>query len=81
MKIESTLSGSFPKLPLEPGQPNVRVVRNRRDQGKATDQDVADAIRETTRGIIALQESSGVDIPVDGQVVWDDSQIYVVWGI
>ena len=77
MKIETTLSGSYPKLPVEPGAPNVRVVRNRLDQGKATDQDLKEAIRETTRRVLAFQESAGVDIPVDGQVAWDDGQTYV----
>lgn len=81
MRIQTTLSGSFPKLPQEPGQPNVRVVRNRLDQGKATERDLAEAVREATRRIIALQESAGVDIPVDGQVAWDDSQTYVARGI
>ena len=81
MKIETTLSGSFPKIPLESGQVNVRVVRNRLDQGKATDRDLAEAILETTRRILALQESAGVDIPVDGQVAWDDSQTYVARGL
>jgi 5-methyltetrahydropteroyltriglutamate--homocysteine methyltransferase len=81
MKIETTLSGSFPKLPLTPGAPNVRVVRNRMDQGKATQQDLVEATRETTRRILAMQESAGVDIPVDGQVAWDDEQTYVARGI
>lgn len=81
MRIETTLSGSFPKLPLEAGAPNVRVIRNRVDQGKATERDLSDAIRETTRRIIALQESAGVDIPVDGQVAWDDEQTYVARGL
>src|SRR2546427_723792 len=81
MKIETTLSGSFPKLPLEPGAPNVRVIRNRMDQGKATEKELADATRETTRRIVALQESAGVDLPVDGQVAWDDAQTYVARGL
>ena len=81
MKIETTLSGSFPKLPIESGAPNVRVVRNRMDQGKATEKDLAEATRETTRRIIALQEAAGIDIPVDGQVAWDDGQTYVARGI
>jgi len=81
MKIETTLSGSFPKLPLEPGAPNVRVIRNRMDQGKATEKDLADATRETTRRIVALQESAGVDIPVGGQVAWDDAQTYLARGV
>ena len=81
MKIETTLSGSFPKLPLEPGAPNVRVIRNRMDQGKATQEELADATRETTKRILALQEGAGVDIPVDGQVAWDDAQTYLARGV
>lgn len=81
MKIETTLSGSFPKLPLEPGAPNVRVIRNRMDQGKATEKDLSDATRETTRRIVALQESAGVDIPVGGQVAWDDAQTFFARGV
>src|SRR5438046_9959719 len=77
MKIETTLSGSFPKLPLEPGAPNVRVIRNRMDQGKATQEELADATRENTKRILALQEGAGVDIPVDGQLAWDDAQTYL----
>ena len=81
MKIETTLSGSSPKLPLEPGAPNVRVIRNRMDQGKATQEELADATRETTKRILALQEGAGVDIPVDGQVAWDDAQTYLARGV
>jgi 5-methyltetrahydropteroyltriglutamate--homocysteine methyltransferase len=81
MTIETTLSGSYPKLPTEAGAVNLRVVRNRRDQGKASDADVADAVRATTRRVIALQEAAGVDIPVDGQAAWDDGQTYVARGL
>jgi 5-methyltetrahydropteroyltriglutamate--homocysteine methyltransferase len=81
MNVATTLSGSFPKLPLEPGAPNVRVIRNRMDQGKATEKDLTAAVRETTRRIVALQESAGVDLPVDGQVAWDDAQTFLARGI
>src|SRR5438552_6822810 len=81
MKNETTMSGSFPKLPLEPRAPNVRVIRNRMDQGKATQEELADATRETTKRILALQEGAGVDIPVDGQVAWDDAQTYLARGV
>src|SRR5258705_5907778 len=81
MKLETTLSGSFPKLPLTPGAPNVRVIRNRMDQGKATEKDLRDAARETTRRIVSLQESAGVDLPVDGNVSWDDAQTAVARGL
>ena len=81
MKIETTLAGSYPKLPTESGDVNLRVTKNRRDQGKATDQDVRDAVRETTRRILKIQERAGVDIPVDGSVAWDDAQTYVARGL
>ena len=81
MRVETTLSGSFPKLPIEPGAPNVRVIRNRMDQGKATAKDLDEAARDTTRRIIALQESTGVDLPVDGQVGGDDAQTAVARGL
>ena len=38
MQIETTLAGSYPKLPTQPGDANLRVVRNRRDQGEAQEQ-------------------------------------------
>jgi methionine synthase II (cobalamin-independent) len=63
VKIETTLAGSYPKLPTEPGDVNLRVAKNRRDQGKGTDQDVLEAVRETTRRILKIQERAGVDIP------------------
>ena len=77
MKIRTTLAGSYPKLPTETGDVNLRVVRNRRDQGKATDQDVLDAIRATNRRAIAIQERAGIDLPMDGCAGWDDAQTYV----
>ena len=81
MKIETTLAGSYPKLPTSPGDINLRVVKNRRDQGKATDQDVQEAVRATTRRILDLQERAGVDLPVDGAAGWDDAQTYVARGL
>lgn len=77
MKIETTLAGSYPKLPTQSGDVNLRVVRNRRDAGKATDADVAAAIRETTKRILSLQDRAGIDLPVDGAAGWDDGQTYV----
>lgn len=77
MKIETTLAGSYPKLPTAPGDVNLRVLKNRRDQGKATDQDVHDAVLATTRRILDIQERAGIDLPVDGAAGWDDAQTYV----
>ena len=77
MKIETTLAGSYPKLPTRAGDVNLRVVRNRRDMGKATDQDVMEATSETTRRILKIQEEAGVDLPMDGLAGWDDAQTYV----
>jgi len=81
VRFWTTLSGSYPKLPTRPGDVNLRVVRNRRDQGKATDQDVAEATRETTRRILAIEERAGLDLLMDGCAGWDDAQTYVARGL
>jgi 5-methyltetrahydropteroyltriglutamate--homocysteine methyltransferase len=81
VKIETTLAGSYPKLPTSPGDINLRVVKNRRDQGKATDDDVRDATRQTTRRILDIQDRAGIDLPVDGSAGWDDAQTYVARGL
>lgn len=81
MKILTTLAGSYPKLPTEPGDVNLRVVKNRRDQGKATDQDVIEATRATNRRAVAIQERAGIDVVMDGCAGWDDAQTYVARGL
>jgi len=79
--IQSTLAGSYPKLPTEPGDVNVRVIRNRVDAGRATEKDLADAVSATTKRVLDLQEKQGVDLPMDGQIAWDDAQTYVARGL
>jgi 5-methyltetrahydropteroyltriglutamate--homocysteine methyltransferase len=81
MNLMTTLSGSYPKLPTEPGDANVRVVRNRMDQGKATARDLEQAVQASTRRVIALQDAAGIDLPVDGQIAWDDEQTPVARGL
>lgn len=81
MQFRTTLAGSYPKLPNRSGEVNLRVVLNRRDQGKATDQDVTDAVRETTRRLLEMEERAGLDLLMDGCVGWEDAQTYVARGL
>ena len=81
MRFQTTLAGSYPKLPTQAGEVNLRVVLNRRDQGKANDQDVANAVRETTRRVIAIGERAGLDLLMDGSAAWEDAQTYVARGL
>lgn len=81
MNLATTLAGSYPKLSTEPGDVNVRVVRNRMDQGKSTAEDLARAVEATTRRVVALQEAAGIDVPVDGQIAWDDAQTPLARGL
>ena len=62
MRFGTTLAGSYPKLPIRAGDVNLRVVKNRRDQGNATERDVLDAVRETTRRVLDLEERAGLDL-------------------
>jgi len=81
VRFGTTLAGSYPKLPSRAGDVNLRVVKNRRDQGKATDRDVVDAVRETTRRVLSIGERAGLDILMDGSAGWDDAQTYVARGL
>ena len=81
MTLHTTLAGSYPKLPTVSGDVNLRVVRNRKDAGKATDQDVAEAVRATTLRTIELQNRIGIDLPMEGQAGWDDAQTFVARGL
>jgi len=78
--LHTTLAGSYPKLPTVAGDVNLRVVRNRKDAGKATEQDVAEAVRATARRIVDLQTKLGIDLPMEGQAGWDDAQTPVARG-
>jgi 5-methyltetrahydropteroyltriglutamate--homocysteine methyltransferase len=60
---------------------NLRVTLNRRDQEKASGQDVADAIRETTRRTLQMEEKAGLDLLMDGCAGWEDAQTYVAQGL
>jgi len=79
--FQTTLAGSYPKLPTRTGDVNLRVVLNRRDQGKANDRDVTDAIRETTRRTLEIGARAGLDLLMDGCAAWEDAQTYVAGGL
>lgn len=81
MRFRTTLAGSYPKLPTRSGDVNLRVTLNRRDQGRATDQDVADAVRATTRRVLEMEERAGLDLLMDGCAGWEDAQTYVARGL
>lgn len=81
MHFRTTLAGSYPKLPTRSGDVNLRVTLNRRDQGKATDQDVADAVRATTRRVLQMEDRAGLDLLMDGCAGWEDAQTYLARGL
>lgn len=81
MRFRTTLAGSYPKLPTRSGDVNLRVTLNRRDQGKATDQDVADSVRATTLRTLEMEARAGIDLLMDGCAGWEDAQTYVARGL
>ena len=81
MRFRTTLAGSYPKLPTRSGDVNLRVALNRRDQGRATDQDVADAVRATVQRTLEIEERAGLDLLMDGCAGWEDAQTYLARGL
>lgn len=75
--MQTTVVGSYPKIPNRPKPARLRNAINKRDRGELGD-DELDKIRdEVTIEVINEQIEAGIDIITDGQVRWDDDQTYV----
>jgi 5-methyltetrahydropteroyltriglutamate--homocysteine methyltransferase len=70
--LKITVGGSYPKISEDPAVPNLRNTLNRRDQGKAGDDDVQQVYTQTITRVIREQEDAGVDEVTDGLIRWDD---------
>src|SRR3989304_1071063 len=76
--MQTTVVGSYPKIPNRPRPARLRLAINRRDRGEITNEELARVEDEVTIEVIQEQLDAGVDIVADGQVRWDDDQTYVL---
>src|SRR6266581_2967708 len=76
--MQTTVVGTYPKIPNRPRHARLRVAMNRRDRGEMTNEELGRIEDEVTAEVIEEQVEAGVDIVTDGQVRWDDDQTYIM---
>lgn len=74
--MQTTVVGSYPKIPNKPRPARLRIAINRRDRGEITDEELARVQDEVTTEVIQEQIQAGLDLITDGQIRWDDDQTY-----
>lgn len=76
--MQTTVVGTYPKIPNRPRPARLRQAINRRDRGEITSEELARIEDEVTIEVIREQAQAGLDIVTDGQIRWDDDQTYVM---
>src|SRR3990172_5863397 len=76
--MQTTVVGSYPKIPNRPRPARLRLAINRRDRGEITSEELASIEDEVTIEVIGEQIEGGVDLITDGQVRWDDDQTHII---
>jgi 5-methyltetrahydropteroyltriglutamate--homocysteine methyltransferase len=70
--LRSTVTGNYPKLPTQKGDVNIRRMLHRFDKTEIDRQELEQAFDTVTARVIREQLESGIDLPTDGQIRWDD---------
>src|SRR4030067_688571 len=81
MLMQTTVAGSYPKIPNRPRPARLRQAIARRDPGEITAEELALVEDDVTIEVIQEQIEAGLDLIADGQVRWDDDQTYVARGL
>src|SRR3989337_2450737 len=79
--MQTTVAGSYPKIPNRPRPARLRQAIARLDRGEITPEELAQVQDEVTIEVIGEQLEAGLDLIADGQVRWDDDQTYVARGL
>jgi 5-methyltetrahydropteroyltriglutamate--homocysteine methyltransferase len=70
--MRSTVVGNYPKLSSNKGDLNIRRQLHKFDRGDITQSELNDVFDQVTKRVVTEQVESGVDLPTDGQIRWDD---------
>lgn len=69
--IRSANHSSYPRLGDNPLDQRIRSVLRAREQGRASDADVAEVCAEATTVVVAEQARAFIDVVTDGMVGWE----------
>jgi 5-methyltetrahydropteroyltriglutamate--homocysteine methyltransferase len=70
--LKSTVTGNYPKLPTQKGDVNIRRMLHRFDKAEIDRHELEQAFDAVTTRVIHEQLDSGINLPTDGQIRWDD---------
>ena len=76
--VRSSNHSSFCKVGDSPLDQTLRIALNRRERGRATDDDVRDAADEVTTVVVAQQARAFIDIVTDGMIGWEGPLSHLV---
>src|SRR3970282_3058396 len=79
--MQTTVEGSYPKIPNRPRPARLRQAIARLDRGEITPEELAQVQDEVTIEVISEQLEAGLDLVADGQIRWDDDQTHVARGL
>src|SRR3990170_6997296 len=72
--MQTTVAGSYPKIPNRPRPARLRQAIARLDRGEITAEELAQVEDEVTIEVIGEQVEAGLDLVTDGQIRWEDDQ-------
>src|SRR3990172_8795680 len=75
--MQTTVTGSYPKIPNRPRPGRLRQAIARRDRGEITPEELAQVEDEVTIEVIHEQPDAGLDLIAGGQARWDDDQTHI----
>ncbi len=75
--MQTTVVGSYPKIPNRPRPAHLRQAIARCDRGEITAAELVRVEDEVTLEVIQEQVEAGVDLITDGQVRWEDDQTHI----
>ena len=76
--MQTTVVGSYPKIPNLPRPARLRQAIARHERGQLSVNELAEIEGEVTAEVIKEQIEAGIDIVSDGQIRWDDDQTYLM---
>ncbi|MCZ6602643.1 MAG: methylcobamide--CoM methyltransferase [Planctomycetota bacterium] len=77
----TTVVGNYPKIPNLPAPGRLRSAITSFDNGKITQEELANVADDVTIEVIQEQIEAGVDIVTDGHIRWQDAQTPLARGL
>ncbi len=76
--MQTTVVGSYPKIPNRPRPARLRQAIARLDRGEISPEELSQIEDEVTIEVIQEQVEAGLDLISDGQVRWEDDQTHIM---